>query len=242
MMPVTIEEKDLKRILKPIGFPFSQFEDLEVTEQDIIDIAVEPALEEYYRWFPIKERSNHTVAGNFTIPFPSLDTYGVTHHAFIRADQEMGSTVTNPFIAERIFNQSSSSRMYGTANDYGMDAVEDLVRMRKQSRADNARVVTIRTNHDARQVEGYSNVTGRLVIEWASYSLDWSRIPFRRKREVELFASALVLEFLGDLRKQIVDDVGVQFDADSFLQRAEEYKEEVYLSWKNNTHAVLVRG
>lgn len=49
---VTINEEDYRRIISVLGSPFIREDELEYTRDDICDLAIRPALEEYFHWIP----------------------------------------------------------------------------------------------------------------------------------------------------------------------------------------------
>ena len=49
---VTISEDDYRRIISVLGSPFIREDELEYTRDEICDLAIKPALEEYFHWIP----------------------------------------------------------------------------------------------------------------------------------------------------------------------------------------------
>ena len=82
---IQIPEPIFGQMLTVLGYPFITVApdsaenvkgfDLELTSKQIKDFIIEPALLEYYRWFPIELTTTQSVSSNFEIQFPNEDVF-----------------------------------------------------------------------------------------------------------------------------------------------------------------------
>lgn len=245
-MSIIIPEQPLNEIMKSVGFPFVTEADLEVSIDQLKTIAIFPAMKEYFRYFPIKDVDYHQVGGSFEIPFPNHTVYGVTDSRISYSTGSGSINLNNPFRAAQLVRDVSGTNgmgLYGTGFDYGMKSVTPLVRMEQQARLNSWKNFRVRVNYQKKKVSGYTNVTGQLLIEWASYSEDWENIDFIHENDVIQLASANVLDYIGNLRAQEQNnDLPSEFDWQQFLDVATQLKEGVYAKWTATTRPVIIRG
>ena len=65
---VIISAEDLIRVKSRVGYPI--LDEVILNDMDIRVYAVKPALEEYFRWFPIQATQEVTISGKYEIDFP----------------------------------------------------------------------------------------------------------------------------------------------------------------------------
>jgi hypothetical protein len=241
-MEIIISDSDYKEIISELGYPIVKEEELEFSREDIQSLFIFPAMREFYIWFPIKSTQSVSSTGSFTIPFPDEYTYGVLDSR-INTTASGANHTASPFMNELIYNSKvSDGGAYGTRNDYGFQEARYLRRAELRASADYSKSYKINVNEEARQVEGYSNVTGELVITWAKWSDNFNNIPFRRKGEVINLAKANVLKGFAMLRGQMSTDVGVEFDTAKFEDRARDLEEKIIEKWQGMTKVAIIRG
>lgn len=239
MFPEDIKE----RILAPIGYPVITEDDLEVPFSFLYNNCIVPAMKQYFRYFPIKERTEISVAGSYEIKFPDKYTYSVTD-ARLHTAQYNNSTdyIRNPFLAERRVQTSSSSNS-GSRYNASLDVpdLNHLNRAQRQTSINMNRQYTVNVDEHNRKVTGFVNIGGTLSIEWAKYSDKWDDVTFLQEENVIKLSIANVLDYFGSLRGQETSDIPVTFDADQFTSTAKDLREEVMEAWKQFTKVVAIR-
>ena len=241
MPDITILPEHFNRILKVTGFPIITDTDLEYTVEDIKSLFIWPAMEEFFIWFPIKEAISYSVGTSFSHDFPNEFVYDIVDARINTSGFKGVGKTDSPFQNALLFNHPSEGR-YNTPYDYGFDIarLDSLLENQAYINLTGTKKFTIDMAN--RKVSGYSNIGGELIITWAAYSTDFAAIPFKRIKDVIKLAQANLLEALGILRGQANTNTNVEFDYQLFLDKAEEYREEVIENWENFTKVVIARG
>ncbi len=239
---MTINDKDYYEILSEIGYPVVTEDDLEFTKTQIQDYFIEPALREFFIWFPKKLTQNQYITSTFEVDFPNEDVYGLLDARINTSVTAEGATAS-PFINQLNFRTGGfSSNMYGTRNDYGVNEAKYLEKALNQSQQAYVRAQRIDVDEINRAVSGYTNVSGELLLIWAQKSDNFSEVPFRRKTEVIELAKSKVLKGFAMLRSQLDSDVGVSFNSQDFMSRADDLEEKVLRKWKSMSKVAIIRN
>lgn len=234
---ILIDDNYLEEILTVVGFPLIELKDLEVSDKSkIINLFIKPCVREYYKWFPKKTTSEYAISSTFSIDFPNENVYGVTG---TRLNTYANTTpvTTNPFFNNLFVRSISGSGKYGY--DYGEMGAILYEQSEMQSFIDSQKAFVVHVDKDERKVWGYSNITGRVIIDWASWDSDFSKIPFVRLNDVLDLCKATVLEFYGNLRGQQDSNLSNQFNFDLMLERAQTLRDRVMEDWKSHTKVVI---
>lgn len=232
---------DYNRILTSAGFPVIREEDLELSKADILQYIIEPCVRQYYSWFPIKKIQSFMVSSaDFRFPFPNENTFGVVDVRFNPQNTGFGRS-NSPFL--NAINFHNSARKYGTRYDYGMTEAEISKRAWDITRASALRSLRFEVDQGAREIRGFSNDVGEVIVTWAETSDDFNAIPWNRKEEVINLCQASLLRFLVTVRGQITTDVGgTEFDNSVLSDRADQLEEKVMTKWKALSKVVVIRG
>lgn len=233
---------DYNRILTVVGYPVVSEEDLEISKADILEFIIEPAVRQYYTWFPIRNIQSFMIGSSIgEYKFPTDATFGVLDVRLNPQNTGYGRT-SSPFLNSLNFQQNSARR-YGTRNDYGFLDADIVKRSWDISRASQLRSVRFEVDANSRLLRVFSNDVGELVITWAETSDDFDEIPWNRKEEVINLAQAGLLRFLAMVRGQITVDVGgTEFDTGILTERANALEEKVMTKWKALSKVVVLRG
>ena len=251
--PVDIEDDDLNMICLEAGVPFITLEELEFKRDDILNLMVKPALEEYYKWYPILVVEQFP-APKFNIDVPMPIWAKNVQRAYINPGYPITGNHQNPIT--RYFDEvvlAASSRgtfsspsinyrrrqPFTDIQGYSTFLLEKAVRQGAVNHGSRKR---IRVELHNRRVTGYSNIQGLLEIEWGTLSYKWNDIPFNRVREVRELASAKVLRALGSLRSQLNTDLPGTINYESFLTRADALEEKIMTLWQENVRTTIARG
>lgn len=254
---IIVQERYLKEILSEIGFPLIGYTDLkefadnlnDIKEEDIksniANLVIFPAMREFYKWFPLSYIVEYFSEGSFDIDFPDPYIFTVLD-ARLNTSGFGTRDVTNPFVNNSVYRSMNTSsvyggRMYGTNYDYDMKQARLYDRMERQSLIDMNAAFRIDVDEQNRNIRGYCNVMGKLVVTWGKYSENFSDIPLARIDEVIKLAKSNLLSFLGKIRGQQQSNLPNAFNYTLFLDNAETYRKEVLDKWKSMTKVVLLR-
>lgn len=250
---VDIDETDLNTILLEAGVPFITLEELEFKRDDILNLMIKPALEEYYKWFPIRIVEQFPVpVANINIPIPPY--VKVVRNAYINPGYPITGNHRNPitrYFDEVVLAASSRGSFANPAINYrkrqpfvDIQAYSTflLEKAVRQGALNHGARKRIRVEMVNGRIVGYSNIQGILEVEWGTASYTWKDIPFNRQREVRELATAKVLRALGALRQQANNDLPGTINYEQFISRADALEEKIITLWQETTKAVVVRG
>jgi len=243
-MSITIDSDTFNEIMLVTGYPIITTSDLNLTEEQIKQLLIWPAMRIYFNFFPKRIENQYTVGtSTFSIDFPRATTFGVLDARLSTARFSGLGVTNNPFINAQNIAVSGGRRIgkYGTENNYDFNLVRILERSERQSIIDSRKAFKVRVNETDRTLSGYSNITGKLAVIWADYSEDWDDIVFSKIEDVKKLAQANILEYFGTLRGQQNSDVPNSFNYDLFLDKARDLKDEVMEKFKAYSKVILLR-
>ena len=257
---IIIPEEDLEMILLEAGVPFITMEELEFPRNKICNLMVKPAMQEYFKYFPIVKPEVMTqsvaVAGQqFEFEMPE-GAYGATR-AFVNQGYTgtTGNAMGNPlhFFANEVVTwgggagwspvRHNGNKSPGFANLQGFGTMA-LDRAARQGIMNYAARFHFHIERRGRKkyLVGYANKAGAVEIHWAFQSNNWLDIDYQRMPEVRKLATAYVLRGLGMLRSQVKADIPGQLDFSGFISRAKELEDEVIGFWKEIPRTAMIRG
>ena len=240
---VVISDEDYSRCLTCLGYPFIEEDSLEYTRSQITDLAIRPALEEYFHWLPpLIETSVDVQTGNdgqevdmpteaYSCVGLSLQQYGGTIHGnilsplFYGMEQSLysGFNYTNLSgtyhggAAPRTSNSTLNSILGNRASAQALINYTRRVHYEgPYRRADNSRYIRV-----------YSNTSGTFNIWWAKRSLDFNDVRYEDRRYVFDYIEANIKELFGYLRRQAKSDVPGRIDYNGWITEAEEKKKNI---------------
>lgn len=250
--PVEIDDDELNIILLDVGVPFITLDELEYSREEILKYMIKPALDEFYKWYPIVTVEQFPVpVANINVPIPPY--VNSVLRAYINPGYPMTGAHQNPitrYFDEVVLSASSRGSFASPSINYnrrqGFSDLQGystflLEKAVRQGAINHGSRKRIRVELKNGRVIGYSNIQGILEVEWGSASYDWADIPFNRLNEVREFAGAKVLRALGALREQSNDSLPGTLNYDNFRTKAEEIEKRIVELWQNSTKAVVVR-
>ena len=238
---IQIPIKDYYRIIKAVGYPVIKEDDLEFTKEEIIELIIEPIVETYYIWFPHRRLDSKQVGvGSFCFPFPDKDVFGVEDIRF-NPDMAGNGKTNSPFINAINYNVANYN-LYGTNYDYGYEAASFMEDSYDRTKINNLRAVRFDIDSNAREVRGYSNDVGEILITWKVMSHDFANIPIERKKEVIDLCQAELMRSVAMIRGQIDDGSGTTLNTDELTSRADALEEKVWTHWKAISKVVILRN
>lgn len=238
-MALTINQNHYDEILTEVGYPIITPNLLELTENQIKNLLIWPALREFFKWFPITSEQQIQASSTFEVDFPNSTTFGVVDVRLTTSAYRGSGVTANPLINETNIKVSRGGR-YGTRNNYEHAVAMYTEKLERISAIEYQKVFRVRT--DNRKVYGYTNTLGVISIIWADYSEDFNDVPFEHISEVIKLAGANILRYLGMLRNQDTSDLPNEMSGDEFISRADELEETIIDEWKKHTKVVITRS
>ncbi len=250
---VLIDDFDLNRVLIEIGVPFIKTIELEYSRDDICNYMIFPALQEFYRWFPIETVAAYTIpTGNFKIPMPPW-AFTATK-AMVNPGFPVGQVPSNPLYRyfDEVLMSISPRGAFSTPNinsnrrqgfvDTMAFSTYVLERAARTGIMQYSSRQRIRIYNQGRAVTGYSTKRGILEITWGSFSNIWSDIPMNRLPEVRDLAKAYVLRAFASLRMQANSSIPGSINYEQFNTRADQLEQKVLEVWQSSVKAAVIRS
>lgn len=255
---VNIEESDYTRILSVVGYPFITEEELEYTREQITDLAIKPALEEYFHWLPKAYIQTETlVTSKETEIEAPTGAYDVLHYSV----QQGGTSVGTGFVTNTIL-RSFYDGMYGVMNTANLTGSFYGNTSPKTSSGSTGNYLVSRAatqgmiNYSNRNhLDKYTNADGKLCIRiyslkggvaeihWAMRTYDFNDVEFAQRNNVIEYAQANVKLLFANLRKQARGDIPGNYDYSSWVSEAEATKKDILTEWKALVKASgVIRG
>lgn len=262
---IVIAESELHIILRDAGIPFVKWQELEYDVDTLRYLIVRPAVELYYKYFPIIRPQTVAVGaqGRFSVEIPKDPNFAVINGVFgTNNDKDanvmgMGTafqyyrdlTLGGLFMGGHTFGGGAGSatgvgrrgRGAGSMIYNHNDIITNLnnTAVYKSMLNQYSRVKYTRTED---RVEGYHSGARFVTIEWGYMSEDWDSIIFERKPEVRELVGALALKTFGMLRSQTPENAPGKIDYSSWVTRGDAIEEKVIAHWHEFTKAVVIRS
>jgi hypothetical protein len=243
---IIISNTNLNLIKSKLAYPLA--DDLLLDDDGIKTYCVYPALLEYFRKFPIKVEYTENIASTTTstIDFPDDLTFGATD---ARVNDKFSTTTTSSssfweLVNYQRYNTGFNKRKYGIEgyNPSGLKQANFTSYQAHQAETKYHQIIRVRVDTDTREVTVYSNISGLIYIEWAKYSLNFSKVKFQQTMNVIKLCQSYLLNHMADTAN-IVSDSGldININADELKTKAEELRDEVTTEWEQYTDIVLIR-
>jgi hypothetical protein len=252
---IQIPEDEMEIILSEVSVPFIRLDELEYSWDILCNICIKPALQEYYKFFPIIEDYVYGNLGNnssFKILLPPF-AYNAVAYYTIGAGAAGGTSPLSPFayMAQEIMGGGvpAGGGTFGRGLSYrkpvpgftgttqGMrNAVMDQLAANQGYLNQYRREYVKRIKEKGKMyITGYSTIGGALNIKWLKWSPDWDLVDFEDLPQVRQLCTAFVLRNLGMLRGLIKSDIPGQIDFEKYLTRADKLDEDVHKLWNTSS-------
>jgi len=245
-MSIIIDNKWLNLIRKVLAYP--DVDNLLLSDDEIKDLCVFPALQKYFTKFPIKEQVEYAISSEMKIDFPDEYTFGVTDARITDIGMIGGTGGTFWDIVQfQSFNGTVSGGRgsYGKRdyNPSGLQYQRDNARHQYKS-YQNAYVTNkVYVDINNKQLIAYTSNTGKLNITWAKYSDDFSNVRFERRDDVIKLCQAELLMHLADSSSILVDSaLEVTINSDTLRDRAKELFEAVETKWSEWPDVIFIHA
>lgn len=246
---VTIKEEDYQIILTVLGSPFVREDELEYTRDQICDLAIRPALEEYFHWIPATTHVEKEVGQmEMDVQFPDDSCYGVVGISL----QQYGGSMNGNMLSPLFFGMEQS--LYSGMNYTGLSGSYTGTKAPKTQTNTVSNVIASRANaqalinygrrvhyegpynpdsdHNNKWIKVWSNTQGVLNIWFARKTLDFSDVQFQHRTRVFEYSQACVKELFGNLRSLSKSDIPGLTDYSKWVETAQATKKEIRDEWK----------
>ena len=244
MDTVVINDRDYQEVLVAIGYPFFSESDIELTKEQVINLAILPSLREFYNWFPKPLKEQYQIENTFTYDFPNEDVFDVLDSRLTGVVGTGATPSLSPFVNAQYIKQTRGglNNMYGTPYEYGTSDALFFEKSARQARVDSLRAFKVDVNLYERTITGYTNSVGQLSIIWACFDEDFSHVPYKFKQDViDLSQSYLLRNYTLNL-SQMDSDVPNQFNYSDLRDEGDRLRDKVLTRWKGYTKPVILRG
>lgn len=262
---VIISDEELYVILNEVGVPFLDFNELEYSKETLCNLCIKPALQRYYREFPIIERVTMGTYGPgqlIDFPLPPNCT-GIKRAQFQQGGgSDMVGGMNGVFaFANLQYTMSGSSgggkfgrgirynnkQVPGYTGAYNMDSrVSSYMGRQTQQAITNLykrqRLNTYIDENGEKRAKGYSSIGGSLDVEFKYWDNNWDNIEFDELEYVRMLATAKVMRSLVSIRTLIQTGVEGSIDFSGYNSRADKLEETVYTHWKERPKVAIIRA
>ena len=254
---VVITEDDYALCLKCLGYPFISESELEYTRSQITNLAIKPALQRYFKYFPKTIIKTYPVVpgkqGDEVFPDGAYD---IIHFSLQQAGQGMnGAAIGNPLLyywSETVPNAMSSG--FGTYANSGKSALTNSSgldvylngRAMRQALTNYGRRVHVRKERmeDGKFHALFTSTTaGTAEIHYAVQTLDFNDVELARRPEVLKLCEAEIKLLFGNLRRQIKGDIPAMYDYSKWVEEANQTIKDVEEIFQNIVkYSSVIRG
>lgn len=258
---VNISDKELYKLLTPLGAPLITMDQLELNREELINYYLSPCLDVYYAFFPIVVEQSLSVTGDFDVPFPDGAFNAIMW--VTGGGVGIGSGRASPFAVAQgyamgamvnggmggrfghgLYYNKKVPGFTGSQNYYErmgemMGQAQLMQTMKNVFRRVKFQKKLIDGNWHA---TGYAMSGGKLNIKWMEKNSDWSAIPTDMMMTVRPYCQGYILSNISSLRS-IVSDAEIPTNAKELESKGTKMMEDVLKVWQPRTNMfVTSRG
>jgi hypothetical protein len=221
-----------------------------LSNEQIKEYAVWPAMQRYFRKFPIITEATQSINGEAYINFPNAYTFGVVDARIV--DIGLVGGVGGSFwdvLAFQSYNNSyiasKTSGAYGKKgyNPSGLIYQRDVQRQTLKSQQNMYTTLKTRVDYSNRRLIAYSSITGTLNIAWASYSNDFSDVKYEYLDDVIKLSQAELMLHLANTSAILTDSaLEVNINIDYLNSNAKEIISEITEKWNSIQDILLLHA
>jgi hypothetical protein len=237
---VSIPEAELNIILSSLGVPFISLDELEYSAEDIINLAIVPAMDEYYKWFPKTETVTYPIntANEMEVEYPT-DAYAVLAVSIQQSGTQGTTNTMLRYLDEVVWNSASPVVSGGAGgrephtqtSSWGALMLDRAARQGMINYMTRVHHTTV-LKHGVRYLQATCNKYGFLQVTWAMKSRDWNEIEYARLGEVRKLATAYAQLIFAAIRTQSKTDIPGLVDYSSWISRGNTASEAVIKLWQ----------
>lgn len=262
---IIINDSDLNIIMTEVGLPFLDWDEIEYSREQICELCVKPAMQAYYREFPIIKRViigdyGSGQAVKFELPencigiqraeFRQGGTSGAGGftgvHSYMNEQYQLGTIGNGASRFGRGVRYNKQVPGYTGVGSGGYQSLSMLNRSINQAVINYHKRTRLNIEIDEvtgkRVATGYSSTGGTLEAELKFYSPNFELIEYDELDGVRKLATARVMRSLSALRTLVKSDTPGAIDFSGYAARAETLENEVKEHYKNRPKAICLRG
>lgn len=254
---IIIDDDQYYQIMQVIGQPFIKSRELEYTRQALLKLAVEPALREYYTYFPIiQEQVMPSTAGSDyyikypTEPYPAYaciawvtspglgrsSLNGISPLAALGTEVSMytrsaaGSRFSQGIHYNKVVPGFTGESAAGSAYKEMATAwplANTLKNMNRREKLSRVR------KPDGLYAIGYSTLTGYLNLKWLCWSRNFDDVAFEDWPQVIKLCQAHVKYSIGSIRELLRTDSNIPF-REGMQKEGKAEIDEIVKDWAAN--------
>lgn len=238
-MAITISDSWLKKIKSVAEHSNSHI--LLLDTDDLKDICISHAMQDYFTKFPVRSDYQVSVNGENIYPFPDAYTIGAVDCRVV--DIGMIGGTGSGFWDIILFNTQTGNTMsykagvgvYGRSGYNPNNVIQQRENSRQAVKSQQNLYATIKFRVDRanKRLIVYNSITGMLNITWAKYSDNWDDIRYERQWDVAHLAQSYILDHFCDNAGMITDSsADTTTNISDIRQRATDLRTEVFEKWK----------
>lgn len=259
---VKISDDDYGLCLRCLGYPFINEDELEYTREQITDLAIRPALERYYKWFPRELIKTYTVTGDLQEePFPdgAYDIIGFSiqqgqggnglgnvSHILWRYLDEMsyGAGGWASGLTGNYYSIYPPKTQTNTATTFIGQRAAQQAYINYNTRYYVDKIIKSDEYGNPKYYTRFCSNKGTLAqVTYAVEDLDFNHVEFARRPEVIKLCNAEVKKLFANLRRQVKSGIPGQVDYSSWLSEADKEIEEVEQDFRSIVkYSSAIRG
>lgn len=242
--PIIISETFMKQVKKVMAYPTCP--NIILTDDEIKDLCIRQAMQEYYVKFPIKERYSQRISEYVAIDFPDEETYGVLD---ARVTDKLTSEGSKSSFWDILrykhltgLNNRGRTGQYNTS--YNFNGLSQTWYDKKQAldTVQNQMTTSYNVNYQTRQLECYSSADADITITWAKFSNDFATVRYAYQYDVITLSQGYLMEHLANTAGFVADgNLDKNVDIDAFRTQSEAKLEKIHDKWLEIPDIILVR-
>jgi hypothetical protein len=244
-MAITISTDRLNQIKTALGYP-TESGDFLLTDTQIKDYCVEPALRQYFSKFPKIVQTEQEIAFSeeLIVNYYNSNTFGVVD-ARITHQAGLGTTGGfNSFVYLASYNEKISKKNFGRVgyNPNSLSQASETAQQVLQSKSGLDKAVRIRIDHVNRQLSAFSNRGGKLLISWALYSDNFADVKYNYIQDViELSQGHLLIHASRTLGIFQNTNIPVSINADFLNSEGDKLITKITEKWNEIGGVLLMK-
>jgi hypothetical protein len=255
---IQINDPDYHSVLAGIGYPALDEDSIYtiISKEQIEELIIEPSLEDYYKFFPVRSTIDVSSAGSgavnsfdcTTISGVITPIIGIIKMQFIsqtsstpgQSIMDAGSFYQNPFFsASQIYSMGGSNfgvgSTYGTPYGYGQESIVYLKRFFAKSIESSNKVYWYKFDKNRNLLYYKSNISGRFVFDVASVDPNIDNIQFDKKRSFLNYCKGKLKCHVAETLSLIELDLPATLNADALQDKGEKLIEDELTYWRESS-------
>jgi len=259
---IIINDSDYHSILQGIGYPALSEDDIYtiISKEQIEELVIEPALEDYYKFFPHRIPVQFQVSGSgamneYNIPTTvSGQVIGVLQAKFVpqsssvpgQSLMDAGSFYQNAFFsASQVLGLGGSAfgvgSSYGTPYGYGQESLVYLKRFLTSSIESSNKVYYYKYDPYTKKLYYKTNISGVFYFELGITDNNIDNIQFDKKRSFLDYCKGKIKLTVAETLSLIELDLPATLNVDLLQDKGEKLVEDTLNYWRESSSFMGMR-